>query len=454
MLFTLVLPLQLLAQGPNSSYFMKGNFNAFEFNPALVRDSSAFYLALPSNASSINTGGFNLQSILTENNQISPLLLAQEVDEALTLINSNRINLIGMGWRKGKNRYHFSYNTTIQNRVSIGSGIFDLIAYGNAPYVGKTLDVGNTSIDLLTYSDIDFSFSRRINKKLTVGITLKYLQGLSATSTERFNAGITTANDLSSMTLNSDIMYSIASPVDMSEGIYNRNGRFLGIKDGFEPEMPTSLSPIATGFAYGFGAVYKVNRKLELAASIQDIGTLKWDEQVHNIVVKGSSQVTPPDFGLTINEDDPTYKDFEEQMDDIVNEFNKDFTVTESNESFKTKLPMRYYVSANYLLNKTFSVGALYNGVKIYDVDHSAFMGSVNMTILRGISLAGTYTNFSEGTSAYGLGFSFRLAPIQVYVHSDNIQDALKPADLSRTNVRVGANIAFGRKSRADIDWE
>lgn len=443
-----ILPTNLAAQTPNSSYFMKGNFNSFEFNPALVRDSSAFYLALPSAATGVNLNGFSLQQTLTANNQFSPVLLAESLDGSLDILNYNRFNIIGFGWRKGKNRYNFSVNSTVQLKSTLGGGLFDLLAYGNAQYVGSTLDLGGFGVDALAYTDYDFSFSRRFSKKFTAGITVKYLTGIASVQSEKFDLGLYIPNDVSKMSLNTDIIYNVATPVDVSNDITRYpNGEIKGFNEDFEPEV--SLSG-PTGWAFGFGAVYKITDKFEVAASIQDIGSINWKENAYQVTAKGSYDIDAVDFSKSINEDANDYEEFSDQVDGIMEDFDDAIDFRDTETSFKTTLPLRYYLSANYNLNKTFSVGALYNGVKVYDVDMSSFMGSVNMTILRGISLAGTYSSFSSGVSSYGMGFSLRLAPIQVYVHADNMQDIFKPAELSHVNFRVGANIAFGRKVKKD----
>ena len=122
----------------------------------------------------------------------------------------------------------------------------------------------------------------------------------------------------------------------------------------------------------------------------------------------------------------------------------------ETNDSYKTSLSPKFYLSGTYKIMKSFDAGL-------------AFYGEINRKKLRpalGISLqkrfgkifsvGGVYALRNGRFDNLGLNFGLKLGPVQLYGTSDNIISVFKPLDSKSTNFRLGLNIAVGKKKNTE----
>jgi hypothetical protein len=315
-----------------------------------------------------------------------------------------------------------------------------LLINGNAPFIGKTVEISGAKVYGIAYGEAALGFAREITSKLKLGVRLKYLYGVAAINSQNSKVTLSTDPVSYALTAVSDIH------VDYAYSTNNNNNN-----NKFDPRGMTK-NP---GFAFDFGADYKVNEKLSINASILDVGSITWNEKVSNFV----STVPNNSFtfnGIAINNlfnktgsNDST---FNHLLDTLKNKFNVD----ETHKSFKTSLVKRLNIGASYQLSRKDLAGII--------VRNEFFAGSYNPSVTLSLNhqfgriLSGTisYSYIDRSYTNVGAGFAANLGPFQLYAVVDNV---IAPMELKTTqtiNAQVGLNLVFGNmlKKRRNTEME
>ena len=159
---------------------------------------------------------------------------------------------------------------------------------------------------------------------------------------------------------------------------------------------------------------------------MNDIGYLKWKENAQELTGTGD---------LDFNDDQSVSDAMDESL-----------YLTTTPKTFRTTLTAVPYVSARYQLTKAISGGALLYGNKIGDQYKPFLTLGVNLTPVRFLETAFTYTIREKSFTNLGVAFSGRIGPIQLYVATDNILSVIDHEKANAFNVRTGLNFLFGQR--------
>ncbi len=77
---------------------------------------------------------------------------------------------------KPNSGYFFAFKDRNHLDVSFSRDLFGLAFYGNKKYAGQKADIGNASVNILQYQQIQFGWMRKINK-VTLGIGISAIKG-------------------------------------------------------------------------------------------------------------------------------------------------------------------------------------------------------------------------------------------------------------------------------------
>jgi Family of unknown function (DUF5723) len=396
-----------IAQVETTAYLMNSLPQYVNSNPAFV-PKYKFALGLPvisSFAVGYTNNGFTYNDLIKkENGKLIADLSnwAKQLPDKTYIASSFQTDLFRLGVRISPKMY-LTLNSTAKGyaRTLIPKQMAALLVNGTSPYIGQSLSM-SPELHLTTYLEHAAGLSVEITKELTVGGRIKIVNGMVATSTEQSKFGLTLADN-----------YQITATGDFrarSSGLHNFN------QSGFSFADERNNYFKNTGFGLDLGATYKAMDRLTVAASLVDMGRIKWKNNLYEYSLSNAS------YTFTGVDIDQLLDGNSSYMDAQMDSLKKEFTFQETQGgSFKTPLPGKMYLSGSLEVTKSFTVGALFFTEKYKGRAASGLSAMLNKNFGRVFSTSLSYTISNRSFNNLGAGLSLNFAPIQIYLVGDNL---------------------------------
>ena len=451
----------LFAQTNPMFYNFRSVAQSSFLNPAHV-SRQAFTIGLFDNFNHISTPGISAYDILRNDEtaeQSIEKILSNSSYHLKDIHLYNEINPFFLGFRIKKNYFSFAIQNSVSTNIGLPKDLLSLLYYGNANSTqtfNKDIVLSDLQLKSRTYTSLSASFTREFGEKLTIGIRGKYHVGLTDLSLERNNTTIKTDSG-------SENSYKITASTDYllrGAGITRIEDLQSQLANSTTGSASTNLltdfgqnlfkNPIGSGFSIDLGADYKFNKKLSVSASILDLGSITWKEarsysQKGTFIFEG------------FNTDDPSTIDSAEfaQLQDSLNRVfePKQDTIN----AYTTRLNPRFYIGMNYQLFKSGSIGLVGYGETWNGKFYPGASISYTQRLWRLMDLRVNYNIYRGNNQNVGAGIAVNLAPISIYMLSDNIMgwaptDGTLRLDGRYTTVRFGVNINIGGRFDKDND--
>lgn len=464
-LFLLSIAPGSLAQNSQVLYYMNLPQNHL-MNPAL-RPSNSFYIGFPGITSinlSVNNNFINFSDIILPgkgDSLISFLHPDYNIDDFLAGINDRNfissaasVQLLGLGFNAGRDLYIF---VDVVDRLAanfiIPGDLIRLALKGNEDFIGETIDLSHLDADYQYFREYGIGFSKNIGKNLRIGIKPKLLSGIMSASLENNSLGLT-VNDDFTHTLDADLSVHLSSQYDVYFDEKNRPDSIV-FDDSFfnSPRFLWYTSNI--GFGIDLGATYNIGEKIQLSASVTDLGYISWSDGVTNMAAKSHFEFS----GLNITDVLNGEKTIEEVGEEMADSLKNSFVFTNNDTPFHTYLPVGIILGGKFNLTKSISIGLLSKSTIIQKQFHEALTLSANLNLSNVFSTSLSYTAANSRYDNLGAGIAFRLGFIQLYFIADRIPlywNRIEssstaripvPANWNLVNMRFGLNLSFGNKS-------
>jgi hypothetical protein len=436
------------AQNESTLYFMNSLPQAVDMNPA-IQPRYKMTIGLPfisSVGATYSNNGFTYNDMISK---VDGVVKADLTKLTQTLAPENYFRLAGQtdllrfGLRINPKMYLMVNSTArVYNRAMVEKGLFSLLVDGTAPLVGT---YSNTTSDEEGFGYVETSagLSYKANERLTVGGKLKYYKGMLNATTEH-SSMIVQVDNAYQLTLTGEALVKTSGVQNMFDEIH-RN-------DSYNPLDHVSDYMKNSGFGIDLGATYKFMEKLTVSASLLDLGYINWTNNTYQYALdpaKAKYTFGGIDVPKLL---DGNATSFSSQIDSIKNKFEmKESAIG----SYKTMLPMKIYFGANYEIIHNLNVGALFFNENYKGRSASGLTASVNKNFGKLLSTSLSYTVSNRSYNNIGLGVSFNVAPVQLYIVGDNLLRA--PASLvvdqnlnsylnssQLLSVRAGLNIVIG----------
>lgn len=278
----LFLAVMSYAQSSNSGYFIEGYSPRYQLNPAFSPDRS-FYMSIPMLGNTLVDAQSNvgMANFLYESKSKPGMLttfMSSDVDsriflDALPAATQVRtgVNMDIMSIGFGSANWFTMLNMKLRNsaQVSLPKELFSFMKAGLAK--GDYL-IENANVTAISYIEYSAAHSHRIGENLTIGASLKILEGLAYADLN--------INEIDAR-LNDD-KWVVRSNGQLRASVPGVRYRLKddNTLDGFDNydnfEMPSSF-----GLAFDLGAEYDfrgIVDGLKVSASITDIGFMDWDK--------------------------------------------------------------------------------------------------------------------------------------------------------------------------------
>ncbi len=336
------------------------------------------------------------------------------------------INTAGFSFAATKKlRFSFSHALKFNAFFDYPKTLPQILGEGNAQFIGEHVDLG-TDFQIFSYSEFAVGATYKL-KKVTLGVSAKYLSGLGDISVKKNNLSVYTDDDIYQLTFNAD--YSVNSSSSFVFNDFN-NYEFdfnkIGINDIFSKNG---------GIAFDIGATTRYN-DTELSIGIIDIGKIKWTKNVNNYSSSGVFTFEGLDLKQALGGDSVTVSTAIDTLKEI-------FAVSESHDSYSTMLPTKIYLSLKQTINKKLSIGGGVFYERFRARNFPGFYLGANYRVGKALAVGGTYSLYKNSFDNIGLNFSTKFGPVQVFGVTDNVIAAFRPFKSKHFTFRVGMNLLF-----------
>ncbi len=445
----------LKAQREDMIYFFRDIPQSNLLNPALT-PTAGFYLSAAVGAIDLdfNTSGLSYGDVINTH-PIYPDSLRIDIEGLSTkLLQNNRLNLdlneniFGLGFRAGKNYFSFDVSLHSDVHLSFSRGLFDFVTYGiNTPNHSISLIDGEL-LDLTAHLSAGVGYAREIGERLRIGFRAKMIFGLANVHTQEADATLTRSNN-ETLSLRTNLQVLTSTPLG---ALFIQTNPQTGENEfRFDRMEAFNLDDFLNnkGFAFDFGAAYRLSDKSEISFSVTDLGTITWNSNVRSIETASEysevsySGVTAPVDSLGVALD--TY--INSVGDSLMNLLN---LRTVEKSGFTTPAPTK--IRAGYTLNFTKRnylhalASVRYVNGKLKDTRLSVLYAF--RTKYLSLSAGNTFTSFSLFNPSALLNLNLGFINFYVggaYNSTKNI--SLDVVDMSGVSVFLGINLTFGKRS-------
>ncbi len=425
------------AQFDRTLYFLPSVPQGRNLNPGFIPEYK-FFVGVPI-VSSVRAGfdnSFSYEDVILRDED----KLVVNLEHILSNVDDNtNINIglmteyITFGFVSNKNYFHFRVADILESHITINKELIRLLHYGNggSEFLGNNVDIGGNNININYYREYSLGYARQINDKLSIGGSLKYLQGIANVNTPKTDIEIYTDEVDFGITIRSNIEMNISIPgIDDSE---ISTGHFLP-------------NPNNRGFAFDIGGQYIINNKFDVFASVLNVGSIKWTDNLKNYKTEDPNGEFVFE-GFDISEYFENGEINDERIENIIDSIVDEFGIVETSESYKTKLHPILNIGLNYNLTEKDEFGLLIRTQ--FHENRNLMTASLGYTRKFGENLNVMISNsfFNDSFFNPGIGFAANIGPVQLYLINENIT---APFILDNSHVfilRFGINLIFDGKS-------
>lgn len=397
-------------------------------NPALM-NSSNWYLTLPSIAVGLENP-FSYNSVFKRVNDTTLFVDGDELLSSIEKYDKINVNvetgLLGFGLNKEKYFVTFSSKFKVTAQSVLPYDLFNFVLNGNENYQNQTATLADGDIlNAMSYAEYAVGFGYRfLDNKLTVGARVKFLQGFYNLTTE--NTNISIYSDADQILATADYRIRTSGNDITKNEFFSKN----------------------SGFAFDLGVDYKITDKIQVSASVSDIGSIKWNDNIKEFRPENTNQVSFD--GLTWEDmwsnNEFSSNFFSSVTDSLVEMF--DYVEDDSISAYTTKLPMMLSVGGTWQFHKMFKLGLLYQG-KFNELQYLYNANlSVNFSPSKWFELMVCNSAINNDWFNPGFGATVSLFDtFQIYFLVDYFSDFYL-ADSRSVSGRIGVNLNFGKREK------
>lgn len=361
-----------------------------------------------------------------------------------------QLNLLSFGFYTAhKSFWSFDIYMKENLDVNLPSDFFKFAKLGMASS-NSVYDFKNLGIEQTNMIQASLGYSRDILSNLRVGLNAKLLVGLSKVKINYTKFDV----------LLSDTSYNFAA-VGESYIMSNQLSMEKDADNYYDFSKPnfnmSNLKPSGLGAAIDFGVTYKPIKHLTVAASINDIGIMKWNASsiqkgvaTSNVNFSGFSNLGIDSLGI-----DGQLKQLQTDATNLIK-----FKETTNSQDIIDNLP--YTINASAELSAfandkhDIRLGMLYQSYNSGLIHNDKLIGALTLKPLSWLTFSGTYDIMNKDFNRYGLGISFSPKWINLYIASDYVTPRLNkqhlPYDKVNVNIIFGGSFVIGKPRDTDHD--
>lgn len=343
---------------------------------------------------------------------------------------------------------YFTYSHRIREMETFryNKGMMELLANGNGAFLGAdhpaTVDLG---VALRAYQEFNFGYQMCLTDQLNIGARFKFIMGLVDARSKNFNMQLVTDPQTYALSISGgmDIRTTMPYELSLEQG-------HLSVADS-----RFNIANLFKNYGYGIdlGAEYRINDQFGVAASINDLGFIRWNNystRFYAGIENAGSYYQNGAFvfqGLTssqVNDIINGNGDISGYIDTLIRYFNVGTEVMSGYTSgLNTTMMVRGYYDLTPHHRFSAQLTGYASGVGFRPAMTLAYVGSFrNM-----FDVVTTYTMMKGSYGNLGLGLSANLGGSLFYIASNNVLGFFNPANTSNLNIQFGISFTSGYSS-------
>lgn len=418
-------PLFTWSQQELGLHFVPGVLQSNQTNPAFMQEKKITF-ALPSFHFNFSNSGFTINDLIVDVEGVDSTRL--DVDAVIPLLNEKndlhgrfQLDLLAFALRLNKLQLSISASTHFLSHLRYPKILAEVGWNGNASFLNDTVRF-SPKFSSMAYHTIAVGGAYELNERLRIGGKIKYLIGVADISTGRDYAAFFTNEEYYQTTFITDVQI---------------NTSMVDIGDPEDIEFDYEFEPFSsnTGIVFDLGVDYQINERFRVSGSIINLGSaIRWDENVSNFLSQGNYTFEGIDIGnlLTGGTVD---------TDSIIDEISENFEFSETNFSYRTKIPTMLYLSSVFTPIPSLRLGGLLYQEWYDGAIFPAFTLSANKELGKVFSGGLTYSVRRGSSVNLGMNILLKGGPILFFMNTDNIIGLVSPASAKGTSLRLGLNL-------------
>lgn len=343
------------------------------------------------------------------------------------------LSLLSIGHRRKNTYYTFQISEKSHLYSVVPGKLASLAIFGNAPYAGDPARFRAFRPGGYYQREYSLGISKILFPELTVGIRGKLIFGKSGFYPGPSDLDFTTDENTFDLNLSGDYAVNMAFPATITQ---DQEGNITGIELHEISLTEFLLNRGNPGFGIDLGIIYRYNEKIILAASLLDLGAVRWRTDLNNVRMDGTFDYRGVDAQNAL-----VSFDFLEQMvDSLFNSFQAEVT----HVPFFSLTPAQLYLGGTYRLNDRFTLGAVNRNVIFRSKLHSSFTVTLQTELANRFLATASWSYLNNSLSNLGAGIAYTGRGLQFHVVSDNLIGFFFPFDTRTLNFRAGMNILLG----------
>jgi hypothetical protein len=199
------------------------------------------------------------------------------------------------------------------------------------------------------------------------------------------------------------------------------------------------------GYGFDLGLDFEPSRQLSLSASIVDLCWIKWQENVKNYIsINPGSRFTFEGFDVNSFISNGTFSDTVDILDTITSHFGLETT----HDPYISHVNPKLYLGGMWHFTRSNELGLLVRS----DFTEEKVKPSITLNFTHNfgklLTVNANYSFINRNYYNVGLGFVFRLGPVQLFALNDMVIALFEPQKARNYNIHFGLNFLFGKPAR------
>lgn len=417
------------AQVAMSPYTVPGSIQYLRLNPAMAGfEGESLHMALGHfNFDFNNSSGDIIKAVERRGDELFFNIdaLIGSLDKQNSVYSASELTSFYAGTQLGRLRIGLFHALRYELEFVYPKEMIELLWFGNGRFIGEEIDIA-PNIWYNAYNQIGLHGAFDLGN-FQIGASLSRLYGTAYIHTIQSELAIYTDPDFYEISIDNNYQFESASSIVYEEPYTVR----------IEDETFSKLSFSRNGgWSLDLGVSTNISDKLQVHASIRDLGSMTYEQGIHRYGGQGEFQYTGVELqdGLL-----DRGIDYDIDLDTILEEL--DFVEIEAPNEVKVKLSSNFSFGVNYDWTERtrFSILFIQHTSSFAQEDISMFHTSWHQQVFNILRTNLNYSYKADGHNL-GLGMTLEPGPFQFMLYTDNMLTIFNTEDGPRTAIFGGMN--------------